>query len=179
MKSSSMGDKLLEADKLMGKGNKYWAPSLLDLRLKPDWEAAAPLFEKAALLYKVCDSDNLRISSGWPYYDSLSSVQQVGQLEKSRAAYEQAAQSQEKIGSVWHAAKHLETCGQISKDLGQLDKMADFIRQAGSFFAQAGRLSAGMRCFPCTELLAGAAMHWQHDTVHKPSKGAAARFNGA
>eukprot|EP00879_Flechtneria_rotunda_P005030 GHRR01005306.1.p1 GENE.GHRR01005306.1~~GHRR01005306.1.p1 ORF type:complete len:315 (+),score=87.96 GHRR01005306.1:217-1161(+) len=119
MKSSSMGDKLLEADKLMGKGNKYWAPSLLDLRLKPDWEAAAPLFEKAALLYK-----------------------QVGQLEKSRAAYEQAAQSQEKIGSVWHAAKHLETCGQISKDLGQLDKMADFIRQAGSFFAQAGRLSA-------------------------------------
>ncbi|WIA40993.1 hypothetical protein OEZ86_004636 [Tetradesmus obliquus] len=108
-----------EADKLMKKANKYWQPSLMDFRLKPDWEAAAPLFEKAALLYK-----------------------QVGQSEKARAAYERAAQSQEKIGSVWHAAKHLETCGAISKDLGQYEQMAEFYRQAGSYFAQAGRISA-------------------------------------
>jgi hypothetical protein len=67
----------------------------------------------------------------------------VGQLEKARAAYERAAQSQEKIGSVWHAAKHLEICGAISKDLGQHEQMADFYRQAGSYFAQAGRISAG------------------------------------
>ena len=32
---------------------QLWAPSLLDFRLKPDWEGAAPLFEKAALAYKV------------------------------------------------------------------------------------------------------------------------------
>lgn len=32
---------------------QYWSPSLLDFRLKPDWEAAAPLFERAALAYKV------------------------------------------------------------------------------------------------------------------------------
>lgn len=70
-------------------------------------------------------------------------TQQAGQLEKARAAYEQAAQSQEKIGSAWHAAKHLETCSAVSKDLGQLDRVADFSRQAGSLYAQAGRMAAG------------------------------------
>ncbi|KAF6259209.1 gamma-soluble NSF attachment protein-like protein [Scenedesmus sp. NREL 46B-D3] len=117
--SASMGEKITEADKLIKKANKYWQPSLMDFRLKPDWEAAGPLFEKAALLYK-----------------------QVGQLEKARAAYERAAQSQENIGSVWHAAKHLEICGAISKDLGQHEQVAEFYRQAGSYFAQAGRISA-------------------------------------
>lgn len=37
----------------MKKANKLWQPSILDMRLKPDWEAAAPLFEKAAVAYKV------------------------------------------------------------------------------------------------------------------------------
>lgn len=46
-------EKSAEADKLMKKANKLYAPSLLDFRLKPDWEAACPLFEKAALAYKV------------------------------------------------------------------------------------------------------------------------------
>jgi hypothetical protein len=48
-----MGEKITEAEKLMKKANMYWQPSLMDFRLKPDWETAAPLFEKAALLYKV------------------------------------------------------------------------------------------------------------------------------
>jgi len=72
-----------------------------------------------------------------------TALQQAGQLEKARAAYEQAAQSQEKIGSSWHAAKHLETCSTISRDLGQLDRVADFSRQAGALYAQAGRMAAG------------------------------------
>jgi hypothetical protein len=70
-------------------------------------------------------------------------MQQAGQLEKARAAYEQAAQSQEKIGSAWHAAKHMETCSAISKDLAQFDRVADFSRQAGSLYAAAGRMAAG------------------------------------
>lgn len=37
----------------MRKANKLWAPSILELRLKPDWEGAAPLYEKAALGYRV------------------------------------------------------------------------------------------------------------------------------
>jgi hypothetical protein len=58
-------------------------------------------------------------------------------------AYEKAAQSQEKIGSIFHAAKHLETCANISKELSQHDKMADFIRQSANYFSTAGRISAG------------------------------------
>lgn len=134
-------------------GTQYWSPSLLDFRLKPDWEAAAPLFEKAALAYKV-STQSLTFQSA-KYLSSMSNksmhdpdtacycLQQAGQLEKARAAYEQAAQSQEKIGSPWHAAKHLETCSNISKDLGQLDKVADFSRQAGALYASAGRMAAG------------------------------------
>ncbi|KAF8062746.1 hypothetical protein HT031_004076 [Scenedesmus sp. PABB004] len=119
MASADMGAKQLQADKLMQKAGRFWQASLLEFRLKPDWEAAAPLFEQAGTLYK-----------------------QVGQLEKARAAFEKAAQSQEKIGSVWHAAKHLETCGALSASLGQHEAMADFYRQAGQFFAQAGRIGA-------------------------------------
>lgn len=55
--------KLEEAEKLMKKANKLWQPSLLDLRLKPDWEAAAPLFEKAALAFKVGSAVLLFVSS--------------------------------------------------------------------------------------------------------------------
>lgn len=69
--------------------------------------------------------------------------QQAGQAEKARSAYEQAAQSQEKLGSAWHAAKHLETCSTISKDLGQMDRVTDYCRQASAQYAQAGRMTAG------------------------------------
>lgn len=55
MSTSLRPDKAEEAAKLFKKAEKYWAPSLLDLRLKPDWEAAAPLYEKSALAFKVRD----------------------------------------------------------------------------------------------------------------------------
>jgi hypothetical protein len=71
--------------------------------------------------------------------------QQSGELEKSRAAYERAAMSQDKIGSTWHAAKHLESASQISRDLGEWGSVADFARQAAGYFAQAGRPTAGAR----------------------------------
>jgi hypothetical protein len=51
-----MGDtsaKRAEAEKLMKKAQKYWQPSLMDFRLKPDWEAACPLLEKAGLAFRV------------------------------------------------------------------------------------------------------------------------------
>lgn len=114
------GRKLDEAEAHMRKANKLWAPSILELRLKPDWEGAAPLYEKAALGYR-----------------------QAGDLEKSRAAYERAAMSQEKIGSTWHAAKHLEVASQISKDLGDWPQVAEYARQAANAFAQSGRPTAG------------------------------------
>lgn len=51
--TAAAAEKEKEADKLMKKGQKEVSPSLLDFRLKPDWEQAAPKFEEAAKLYKV------------------------------------------------------------------------------------------------------------------------------
>lgn len=70
-------------------------------------------------------------------------LQQAGSLEQARGAYERAAQSQERIGSGWHAAKHLETAAQLSRDLGEWPAVAEFARQAGQQYAQAGRPLAG------------------------------------
>ena len=59
-------EKEAEADKNMKKANKFWSASILDFRLKPDWEAAAPLYEKAALGYKVCR--HLSVGLGGPAF---------------------------------------------------------------------------------------------------------------
>ena len=42
-----------EADKMMKKAEKKVQPSVLAMRFKPDWDEATPLFENAALQYKV------------------------------------------------------------------------------------------------------------------------------
>jgi hypothetical protein len=43
-------------DKLMKQAEKCLRPSVLSMRLKPEWDEAMGLFEKAALQYKVCSS---------------------------------------------------------------------------------------------------------------------------
>jgi hypothetical protein len=42
-----------DADKLMKKAEKVLRPSIMSMRFKPAWDEAYPLFEKAALQYKV------------------------------------------------------------------------------------------------------------------------------
>lgn len=182
-----MAGKLEEAEKLMKKANKLWAPSLLDLRLKPDWEGAAPLYEKAALAFKArraasrplcrwrqtpahapCAVRHTRSAhqrSAWGrdlrmqaacaarrrgpdlspllLWGRADILQQAGELDKSRGAYERAAMAQDRLGSGWHAGKLLEAAAAASKDLGDWPKAADFARQAGAAYAQAGRPTAG------------------------------------
>jgi hypothetical protein len=41
------------ADKLMKSAEKSLQPSVMNMRLKPDWDEAFPLFEKAAVMYRV------------------------------------------------------------------------------------------------------------------------------
>ncbi len=59
-----------EAKDLLKKAKGLTAPSLLELRFKPDWEAAAPLLDKAALLYKVrpdmCGVHGICVGAGAP-----------------------------------------------------------------------------------------------------------------
>lgn len=57
MKNSVVGERKTslekEAKDLLKKAKALTGPSLLELRFKPDWEQAAPLLDKAALMYKV------------------------------------------------------------------------------------------------------------------------------
>lgn len=48
-----------EADKLLRDANKLVTPNMLLFKLKGDWLQATPMFERAALLYRVCQ-DNLQ-----------------------------------------------------------------------------------------------------------------------
>ncbi len=64
-------------------------------------------------------------------------------MDKARAAYEKASQSQEKLNSPWHAARHLETCGTLSKDMEQWPAVAEHFRGAANLYAEAGRASTG------------------------------------
>ena len=41
------------ADKLVKQAEKCLQPSVMNMRLKPDWDEAYPLFEKAAVQYRV------------------------------------------------------------------------------------------------------------------------------
>ena len=42
-----------DADKLFKEASKLISPSVISFRLKADWETAAPLFERAATIYKA------------------------------------------------------------------------------------------------------------------------------
>ena len=41
------------ADKLMKQAEKCIRPAVMSMRFKPDWDEAYPLFEKAAVQYRV------------------------------------------------------------------------------------------------------------------------------
>ena len=51
-----MGDRLREAEKLCKEATKLTTPSLLSFRLKGEWEQATPLWERAAMLFRVGES---------------------------------------------------------------------------------------------------------------------------
>lgn len=112
--------KLAEAVKCMKKADKYWSPSLLNMRLRPDWDAACPLYEKAALCFK-----------------------QGGDLDKAVQAYERAAMAQEKLGSPYHSAKHMETCGDLCKQMSNSPGIAMFYKRAAELYREGGRCSTG------------------------------------
>ncbi|GIL55863.1 hypothetical protein Vafri_11357, partial [Volvox africanus] len=108
-----------EAKELMKKAKGLTAPSLLELRFKPDWESAAPMLDKAALLYK-----------------------QLGNIDKALEAYERAAHAQERLGSQWHAAKHYEVIADLSRQQNQPKATAKYYKMAGDYFMESGKPTA-------------------------------------
>lgn len=47
------GDRRAEAQSVLKEATKLSAPSFLGMRLKGDWSQATPMFERAALLFRV------------------------------------------------------------------------------------------------------------------------------
>lgn len=111
-----MNDKLREAEKLLKEATKLTTPSVLTLRLKPEWETATPLFERAAMLFKTC-----------------------GDNERAKTCYERAAIGQERQKSGWHAAKDMEKAGEIAKEMGRLDDVEACYSRAAEYYAEEGR----------------------------------------
>jgi hypothetical protein len=48
-----------EAQKLLKDANKLANPSFLGMKMKGDWGSATPLYERAAILFRVRDSTHL------------------------------------------------------------------------------------------------------------------------
>jgi hypothetical protein len=49
----NFGDRRSEAQAILKEATKLSAPSFLGMRLKGDWTQATPMFERAALLFRV------------------------------------------------------------------------------------------------------------------------------
>uniref|UniRef100_A0A061SDW2 Gamma-soluble NSF attachment protein n=1 Tax=Tetraselmis sp. GSL018 TaxID=582737 RepID=A0A061SDW2_9CHLO len=109
-------NKLKEGRKFLKEAEKLCAPSLLQLRFKPDWSQACPLFERAAASFRAAQA-----------WDSAIS------------ALERVALAQERQGSPWHAAKALESGAACAKEKGDSNSVARLSREAAEYYFQAGR----------------------------------------
>ncbi|GFH26279.1 gamma-soluble NSF attachment protein, partial [Haematococcus lacustris] len=138
-----MADKQEEAGKLMKKASKAISPSLFDFRLKPDWEVAAPLFERAAVLFK------------------MPGMQQVGRFEDASEAYERASTAQEKLQSPFHAAKHMEAAAETARLSKSWDKVFEYTKSAAELYINANRATVAADC-----LARGARQLEEHDVEH-------------
>ncbi|KXZ43559.1 SNAPG1 protein [Gonium pectorale] len=114
-----------EAKELLKKAKGLAGPSLLELRFKPDWEAAAPLLDRAALLYK-----------------------QSGCLDKALDAYERAAYAQERLGSSWHAGKHYEVLAELCRTAPEprLADSARYYKMAADSYMECGKPTTAGEC---------------------------------
>lgn len=54
-----------------------------------------------------------------------------------------AATANERMGSPWHAAKHLETCAELCKLLKWNETVAEMYRRAGACYVDAGKPATG------------------------------------
>ena len=113
-----------EAERLLKKAEKLLGVSLLALRMKPDYDQAGPLLEKAA-----------------------RGFQQSGRPGRAADAWKRASAVQERLGSGWHAAKHMEAAAQCTIEArGDAREVRDLYTGAMVAFAEAGRAQAGAEC---------------------------------
>ena len=64
-------------------------------------------------------------------------------MEKAIDTYERAAAAQDKIGSPWHAAKHMEAAADICKQQKMWDRVGEFYKNAAEYYLSAGKGTTG------------------------------------
>lgn len=69
--------------------------------------------------------------------------QQAGDVDRALEAYEKAATAQEKIGSTWHAAKHMESAAELAKRHKRWEKVVECYKVAAEFYLQSGKHTQG------------------------------------
>ena len=80
--------------------------------------------------------------------------QQAGDVDQGLEVYEKAATAQEKIGSSWHAAKHMESAAELAKQHKRWEKVMECYKTAAEFYITAGKATAGRLRLERTEHLA-------------------------
>lgn len=74
----------------------------------------------------------------------LPSTQVASMPGRALECFERASTAQAKQGSPWHAGKHMEVCGELSKAIGNEPSVsAGYYRQACSLFIESGKTIAG------------------------------------
>jgi hypothetical protein len=82
----------------------------------PDWQHATPLYEQAAVAFKLAKM-----------------------LKEAKTCYEKAAAGQERLLSPWTAGKHMESAGALAKELGRIDETVVLYKRASELFLQCGK----------------------------------------
>lgn len=137
-----MATSISEADKCYADAMKAIQPSIWTLRFTADWTEATPLFERAARLLKV----GCLPSDDHPRAQQQQRPSQVNKdYTRAMLAYERAAEGQLKLGSAWHAGKHLEAAADAARHAHQFDRVQDFTDGAIEAYLQVRRRIVGGR----------------------------------
>ena len=109
-----------EGRKLVKKATKLLQPSVLALRMKPDWDQATPMFEEAARIFSRCRS-----------------------FKDAQFSFERASEGQQRLGSELHAVKHLESAAECACKDKRHEDAFNLYRSAYETFASIGKVAMG------------------------------------
>eukprot|EP01025_Chloroclados_australasicus_P012679 TRINITY_DN1593_c0_g1_i1.p1 TRINITY_DN1593_c0_g1~~TRINITY_DN1593_c0_g1_i1.p1 ORF type:complete len:334 (-),score=52.75 TRINITY_DN1593_c0_g1_i1:550-1494(-) len=112
--------KIQEGDQLAKEAQSHLKPKVLQLRFKPNLEAALPLFEKAAVAYQLGNGH-----------------------EQAKNMYRQVADGYIQLNYPYKAGKFYEEAAKMAKELKQWKEVAKFSEQAALGYFEAGKFSAG------------------------------------
>jgi 26S proteasome regulatory subunit T4 len=111
-----------DADAILKRADKKMTTTLT--RWKPDFEAAATLYEEAAGLLRA-----------------------RGRKRDALLAYEKCAEANERCDNDWHAGKHLEQCATLARDVGaDAADVVAYAERACASYVTSGRAQRGAEC---------------------------------